>query len=240
MKRLLYLLALAWAMFVVGCAPTQDPGLQLPQGWESDSRDRWWFAGTDTAFTFRDLETLESMGVQLEPIIYDATVSLSAQSQIGEQRIIRYVKQSLLPLFRNRPEVVDSLFDQYVAPKIRRANPSTDAAEAVARFKREGYRAIYRHFHEPRPRLKLGVDIPFQIPDSLAALAAGRSTLFQVFVSASGEPIAIERLASVHPVLDRLALVATTRMRWQPAYLLKGQKSVAIESWARFKIRFPG
>jgi hypothetical protein len=240
MKLTASAILLVWTLLLPGCTPREETDLRLPPGWESDSRDRWWQAQTDTAEAFRDLETLESMGVHLTPIVYDATISPSVQGRIGQDRIIRYVKQSLLPLFRNRPDVVDSLFEAYVSPKIRRAPGSGDPAGLVAKFKREGYRAIYRHFHEPRTRLRIGVDIPVEIPDSLVTVAAGRSVSFQVYVSDTGEPVALKRITSVHPVLDRIALVATSRMRWQPAYLLQGQKSIAIPSWSRFKIRFPG
>ena len=109
----------------------------------------------------------------------------------------------------------------------------------MARFKREGYRLIYRHFREPRTTLQVGTDIPVEIPDSLSAQAAGRAVSFQVFISDEGVPQAIELLSGIHPVLNHIALRATMQMRWQPAYLLRGRKSVPISSWARFRIRFP-
>ena len=88
--------------------------------------------------------------------------------------------------------------------------------------------------------MQLGIDIPVEVPDSLTTVAAGRAVSFQVFLSEKGEPQAIERLSGVHPVLDRVALLATTDMRWQPAYLLKGRKSVPVYAWVRYRVRFPG
>lgn len=214
--------------------------LDLPEGWVTNSEGRWWVSDVDTLEAFRDLETLQAMGVHMAEVIYDATRPLSEQNTVGEDRMIRYVKQSLLPLFRNHPEVVDSLFDALVSPKIKKTGTTQDAAGDVAKFKREGYRTIYRHFHEPRTILKLGKDISFEIPDSLKTTAAGRAVSFQVYVSEEGEPLAIELLSGIQPTLDLIGLKATMAMRWQPAYLLKGRKSIPIRAWVRFRILFPG
>jgi hypothetical protein len=237
--RLCLPLLIASILLVAGCTGNSNPGLALPEGWVTDDTDRWWKSGADTALVFRDLETLQAMGIQMAPIVYDATVALWGQAPVGEERLIHYVKQSLLPLFRNRPEVVDSLFDELVSPKIRELGSTADPGGAVAKFKRDGYRSIYRHFHEPRTVLRIGQDIMVDIPDSLAGTAAGRTESFQVYISMEGEPIAVELLSGIHPVLDRIALLATLQMRWQPAYLLKGRKSVPLEAWARFRIKFP-
>ncbi|NNE71546.1 MAG: energy transducer TonB, partial [Rhodothermales bacterium] len=55
-----------------------------------------------------------------------------------------------------------------------------------------------------------------------------------------GEPIGIELLTGVQPTLDLIGLRTTMAMRWQPAYLLQGRKSVPVRAWVRFRIRFPG
>ena len=235
----LHLLVLLIPILLSGCLAEQGLDLELPSGWETSSQGRWWVSGVDTLEAFRDLETLQAMGVHMAEVIYDATRPLSEQNTVGEDRMIRYVKQSLLPLFRNQPEVVDSLFDSLVSPKIKKAGTSQDAAGDVARFKREGYRTIYRHFHEPRTILKLGEDISVTIPDSLKMTAAGRAVSFQVYISEEGTPIAIELLSGVQPTLDLIGLHTTMAMRWQPAYLLRGRKSIPIRAWVRFRIRFP-
>ena len=235
----LHLLVLLIPILLSGCLAEQGLDLELPSGWETSSQGRWWVSGVDTLEAFRDLETLQGMGIHMEEVIYDATRPLSEQNTVGEDRMIRYVKQSLLPLFRNQPEVVDSLFDSLVSPKIKKAGTSQDAAGDVARFKREGYRTIYRHFHEPRTILKLGEDISVTIPDSLKMTAAGRAVSFQVYISEEGTPIAIELLSGVQPTLDLIGLHTTMAMRWQPAYLLRGRKSIPIRAWVRFRIRFP-
>lgn len=226
-------------VFLGGCV-ADGLDLELPPGWETNGEDRWWTSSTDTLKAFRDLETLQAMGVPMEEVIYDATLPLAAQNRVGVDRMIRYVKQSLLPLFRNHPEIVDSLFNQYVTPRIRKTGTSRDPAGDVARFKQDGYRAIYRHFHEPRTILRVGEDISIEIPDSLRADASGRAVSFQVYVSEAGEPIGIELLNGVQPTLDLIGLKTTMAMRWQPAYLLKGRKSVPVPAWVRFRIRFPG
>jgi hypothetical protein len=226
-------------LWVAGCARSSAPAPDLgpPEGWRGDEA-RWWRADLDTTGVFRDLETLRTMDLMGEDVTYAASRTLAEQSGVAHQQLARAVKQSLIRLFRNQPEVVDSLFEQYVSPKIARARVSGDSRKLVNRFKRVGYQTIRRHFLEPRTIRKLGADIPVPYPDSLRERRIGGKVRLQVFINEKGEPVAVEKLEGVHPVLDAIAMRATTEMRWQPAYLLRGGKSDPLPSWTRFKVNF--
>lgn len=162
------------------------------------------------------------------------------QSALGPARasFARSVKQALIRLYRNQPEVVDSLFNVHVVPDIESAQFSTDIMSDVDQFKQDGYRAIGRAFQEPRTVRTLGEDITVVYPDSLRQAGIGGRVSMQVFLNEEGEPVAIELLEGVHPVLDDLAMTATTEMRWRPAYLMQRRDWVAIPSWARFNINY--
>ncbi len=235
-RIVLVVLAVAWA---AGCARSGEPPLEPgpPDGWMAED-GRWWRSDIDTTGVFRNLETLDAMGISGDELTYAADRTLAEQSGVAHQQLVRAVKQSLIRLFRNQPEVIDSLFEQYVVPKIEKASLSGDGQTLVSRFKKVGYQTIRRHFLEPRALKKLGVDIPVPYPDSLRERGIGGSVRLQVYINEKGEPVAVQKLEGVHPVLDDIAMRATTQMRWQPAYLLRGGKSDPIPSWTRFTVNF--
>ncbi len=200
-----------------------EPG--APAGWE-EGGNRWWRDGVDTSRAFRDLETFAAMGVEQTPIG-------KARAGIAES-----VKRSLIRLYRNEPEVIDSMFQVHVVPQIERAELGNDTSADVDRLKEEGYRSIGRAFQEPRTRLTLGEDVQIVYPDSLREAGVSGRVSMQVYLNEEGEPLAIKLVDSVHPVLDDIAMNATTEMRWRPAYLLQRGSWSAIPSWARFNINF--
>lgn len=205
---------------------------QAPEGWES-SDNKWWKPGVDTSLAFRDLETLMAMGVEGAEIVYGSGAGAreSFQSQLE-----RAVKQSLIQIIRNEPEVVDSLLEHVVMPKVTVTGNDVDAM--VSKYQREGYRSLARHFREPREKVRVGEDIPLVYPDSLRDAGIGGVVNMQLYLDTDGVPQAIWTTTPVHPVLDALAMHATIQAQWQPAYLLKGGKSDPIPAWVRFRIRF--
>ncbi len=228
---------IALAALFSGCRQGEPIPLGVPETWTEDGL-RWWRLEADTSGVFRNLETLTAMGIA-EPPSTDPMFGFGGTDREWARRqLIVHVKNSLIPLFRNRPQVVDSLFERFVVPKMASARLEGDVRSVIMTFKREGYRIIARHFREPYTLTKLGLDIPVPIPDSLREQSIVGQVFMQVYISDSGEPLAIEKLHGVHPVLDRIAIRATTEMRWQPAYLLKGGKSRPLPSWARFKVNF--
>jgi hypothetical protein len=162
----------------------------------------------------------------------------SVSEQQARRRLITHVKDSLIPLFRNEPDIVDSLFERFVVPKMADVNIQGDVSPVIKQYKLEGYRTIARHFREPYSLTKMGVDIPVPIPDSLREKSIVGRVFMQIYISADGDPLAIRQLRGVHPVLDRIAVRAMTQMKWQPAYVLRGGRAVAIPSWARFNVDF--
>ncbi len=230
---------MALLMVLAGCATKAEPPLESgpPAGWEG-TPTRWWEAGLDTTGVFRNLETMQAMGVLGEELIFAANLPPEMQRTVAARQLARAVEQSLIRIVRNQPEVVDSLFEQYVFPRIVEARLSEDLQSEVKRFKREGYKILRRHFLEPRTRLRLGTDIVVPYPDSLRARKVEGRVQVQAYLDDTGRPVAVELLQRVHPVLDDIAMRATTAMRWQPAYLLRGGKSRPLPSWARFTVNF--
>lgn len=223
----------------VGCSSEPAIPLDAPEGWATDERGRWWIPGTDTSRAFRNLDTFEAMGARVPDAVYQVGVPISAQPVVARERMVSAVQRELVALYRNRPETVDSLFWQYVAPTIEAPNVDRDPTAQVKEYEREAWRRIARHFRAPGALTHIGTDIPVVIPDSLAVTGAGQAAAFQVYVDSAGFPAAIREVQSVHPILDRIALRAVAQVRWQPAYILRTTRSVAVDSWVRFAVRFP-
>src|SRR5690606_3648737 len=89
-----------------GACATEPADLGPPPGWAADGT-RWWRDGVDTTGLYRDLETLEAMGVAREPLTYAADQSIAMRGDIGRAQLERAVKNSLIRLYRNQPAVVD-------------------------------------------------------------------------------------------------------------------------------------
>ncbi len=222
-------------VFACSTSSKYEPG--PPDGWTSEGT-RWWRAGVDTSRAFRDLESLSAMGVKNAEITYASSMSLSRQKDLALRQLSRAVKTSLLPVFRNHPDVVDSLFERHAVPRLAEADLSRPPDRLVDKYKKEGYRILARHFREPRIVVSLGEDVPVVYPDSLREAGVTGRVPLQIYVDKSGEPAAIMLLDSVHPVLDDIAMNATTRVRWQPAYVLIVGKSRPIDAWVRFTVNF--
>jgi len=238
-------LLLAMGILLAGCADDKAPiPTDFPTGWEGTA-ERWWRTDVDTTGTFRNLETLADMGIPGSNLLaVETTGIVEADGELARITLIQLVKQSLIELIRHRPETVDSLFNKFVIPKIgnvdaeRDIASGTDLTPLVKNYQKLGYQILARHFRRPVTVLKLVEDIPVPVPDSLRGSGRGGTVMMQVAINKEGIPTAIEKLESAHPVLDAIAMRATTQMRWQPAYLLTGGRSVPVASWARFKVRF--
>jgi hypothetical protein len=202
-----------------------------PSGWNT-ADGRWWQGDVDTTMAFRDLSSLATMGVE-EKKTYQASLEGINRDQFG-----RAVKQELVPIYRHGPQTLDSLFKQYVQPMIEEATLSGDAREKVNEYRSRGVKALREHFREPRTKLTLGQDVPIIYPDSLRNAETSGRVEMQIYMNAEGEPLAIRKVRSVHPTLDAIAMNAATRMRWQPAYLLKDGEWVPQACWTQFTVNF--
>ncbi len=219
-----------------GCTSESSFTYGPPAEWEGVEAT-WWKASQDTTGLFRDLETLESMKVTGTENIYLANASMTRVSDAREQ-FARAVKRSLIRMYRNEPAIVDSLFEKFLTPKISEVKFTNDPVKDVEKFKKTSYKLLLRHFREPRTRLELGSDIKVVYPDSLRKQGIQGSVKLQVYLDDEGNPLTVELIEGVHPVLDQLALVATTKMRWLPAYVERKRDWHPIPSWTRFRITF--
>jgi TonB family protein len=220
------MLWIALAVVPAGCVGASGEEVGPPAGWEG-TLTQWWKVDSDSAGLFRDLETLEAMGVStVQPL------------EEGRDRLAMAVKRSLIRLYRNGPEVVDSLFERAVTPRIRQATLSGSFQDQVEHFKKEGYRLIGNQFQEPRAALQLGKDVPVAYPDSLRRRHVEGRVQVQVRLDEQGNPRSVELIEGVHPVLDAIALRATTQMRWRPAYLMRSGNWRPVSSWVRFGLSF--
>lgn len=234
-RLLLASLLLVCTLFAA-CAEPEAPALGTPEGWLSDG-DRWWRADADTAYAFRNLDTLADMGV-LDTDAGAGMTELALRSRSLEARYDQAVKESLLPLYRNHPEVIDSLFQRHAAPTLPSTVTTGSLRPQVEKQQRRLYKLLRSHFREPLKALELGRDITIVYPDSLRQRGIGGAVRTQVHINTEGEPVAVELLEGVHPVLDALAMRATTEMRWRPAFRLQGGAWIPTRSWTRFSVRF--
>jgi len=226
------------ATTLTACTKENIIPLDVPDGWSTEGI-KWWRTDADTSGMFRNLETLVDMGIAGSGATGPGIQVGRQQMRAARRRLVNLVKASLLPLYRNQPEVVDSLFEKLVVPKMASARLTGDVRPVVKTFKLEGYRTLSRRFREPYTKTRLGRDVPVPMPDSLRGRSWGKVFL-QVFVSKEGNPITITLLDGVHPVLDRIAMRAATQLLWQPAHVLKVGSSRPIDAWYRFKINFGG
>ena len=226
-------------VIATGCGgPEEHIPLETPKGWAGNTT-YWWQVAADTSGAFRDLATLETMGVEGSDLLSMRIDGASDQEmQLAQGKFNQYVKESLIELFRNEPEIVDSLFERYVVPRIQMDDLGGDVQPLIKEQQRRGYQILSRHFRYPRTRTRLGADIPGPVPDSLRDNDLSGAVFIQIALNKQGVPIALTKLQGVHPVLDRIAMRAMTEMRWQPAFVLRGGTSKPTRSWTRMKVRF--
>lgn len=221
---------------VLGCSGEADPTAP-PSGWEK-AETRIWQEEVDTTAVFRNLETLDAMGVT------DAVKKVAPGASVSQEQFDAAIKRSLVRLYRNNPTVVDTLFDKYAAPQLENADLSGDVVEKgqlkpdlLQGNKKKAYEAITEYFREPQQQ-ETPSNIPY--PDSLRRdeEASGKVEL-QAHIDTSGNVDAVEVIRSIHPTLDAIAMKAATQTTWEPAYVLENQDWTPAPSWARFSVPFP-
>lgn len=227
---------------IAGCSGGGDPTAP-PDGWQTTEM-RWWAEGVDTSEVFRNLESLSAMGV------LDEGAKLQPGGTVSQEQFNTAIKQSLVRLYRNNPMVVDSLFEEYAAPKLENADLSGEIVEESGKLKtkilennkKAAYDAISEYFREPE-RTKSPDNIMW--PDSLRSSEYTGVVELQVHLGVEGEgdnavsrPDAVEVLSGTHPTLNKIALRAATQAVWQPAYLLRDGNWTPVDSWVRFSIPF--
>lgn len=151
-----------------GCGGGAQVETAPPDGWQADGA-RWWAQGADTAKAFRDLSSVEAMGVAQGTPVYSASTAA-----LTDQQVTRAAKQGLEKLYRKAPENVDSLFAEYVAPKVSEVPRSGDMKKRMEAFSKKQHETLTDdYFRPPAKQLQLGEDIPVGYPDSLFQQGVG-------------------------------------------------------------------
>ena len=217
MRRFVFALAPLCFFLLAGCGGGGSADLGPPAGWSADGLDRWWKEGVDTSLAFRNLDTFEGMALGERP-----------DGKRLEGPTHRNVQQEFVQLYRNQPEIIDSLFTEIAVPLVDARGQEENRDALIRDINRE----MNKVFFFARPKSEPQVQIIY--PDSLRTAGVGGGVRLQVYLNEEGEPLAIKRIDAVHPTLDAIALRATTQKRWIPA-ALNGE---TIPSWVRSVTQF--
>ncbi|PAP76518.1 hypothetical protein [Rubrivirga marina] len=179
MRPLLCLLALAT---LAACSEPGPPATP-PEGWVEASPARWYVPGTDTTAAFRDLTTLEAMGVARD-----------------ESEFVRWVQEKMTDIYRTDPETVDSVFAAEFLDDVQAGVPEGDdygaAADAlVNQIKTDFFQRYNASRYQPQAE-------GLVVPDSLSD-ASGRVAV-QVYVDEANEPVAIKLVEGTGTALDQI------------------------------------
>ena len=224
--------------FVAGCVPEETVETGPPDGWQAEGV-YWWHTGFDTTGIFRNLDTLADMDVTGSQATYVASPNLARQRTSQQEWFERAVKQKIIQLYRNHPEVVDSLFERHVVPMLKEVNLDADLQREADRFKSTSYRFLHKnYFQAPQQALQVGRDIEVPYPEDARKRQVAGAVHLQVYVNEEGEPLTVQLLESLDPDLDGIAMRTMTKMRWRPAYLMGKGNWKTIPAWTRIKIRF--
>ena len=228
--------------FIMGCGGGSSPTAP-PDGWQTSDM-RWWAEGVDTSAVFINLDSLSSMDVE------NAEMQMSASGDVTQEQFQTAIKRSLLPLYRNNPMVVDSLFGEYAVPQLEEVDLSGEVLQSNGKLKSDllnknqkvAYEAITEYFREPQ-REQSPDNIVW--PDSLRSDEYSGVVQLQVHLAVESEgenatsrADAVEVLSGPHPTLNRIALKAATQATWQPAYVLNDGNWAPVDSWVQFDIPF--
>ena len=213
--RFAAVLLVSFGFLTAACGGQADLG--PPAGWAVDDAGKWWRMDTDTTGAFRDLETLESMGVR----VFEGV-------DLGSS-----VQNRMLEFYRTNPEIVDSVFVEHGLPVVERGDPTiADRTDLRERLVTDAYREMVRYYRDARQDPNVQIEKVY--PDSLRERGVIGQVEVQIRVNAEGEPVAIEKLSGVEPTLDALAMQAVTKMRWVHA----GFMGEAVPSWTRVTITY--
>jgi hypothetical protein len=220
------------ALLPLAACQTADSGSALPDGWSQDG-NRFWAAGVDTTGLFPDLETPESMG-----IIADTT--FDERDRAGW--VARNLKRRMLALYRNQPQLVDSVFEARIPTMIAERDLGGALGPVVDEMERPVRNALLEGFYPSTGTvLAFGKDIdPPVFPDSLAAQMEGARVKTQVALGADGFADAVLILEPTHPTLEQLAVDVIARQKWNAGYVTaeNTNRRDRTPSWVRYNVLF--
>lgn len=200
-------------VLAAGCAEPGPPAAP-PEGWTAEG-GRWWVPGTDTSAAFRDLSTIEGMGVARE----------------GSE-FVRWSQEKMTDLYRTNPEVVDSVFGADFVAVVEDGVPSGGDYGAEADALVKGVKADFFQRYNPAqtvPRADALV-----VPDSLAGVS-GRVAV-QVYLTPEKEPVAVELLEGTGTTLDEITMRRAVESEYTDAWVREGAgqtRGVNVPNWVR-------
>ena len=215
-------LALAALGFVLAACSEPGPPATPPEGWSEADPTRWYVPGTDTSAAFRDLTTIEAMGVARD-----------------ESEFIRWVQEQMTDIYRTDPETVDSVFAAEFLDDVRAGVPAGGdyAAEAdglVNRIKTDIYQRYNAALYDPP-------DEPLVVPDTLQN-ASGRIAV-QVYVNADNQAVAIKLNEGTGTALDQVFMRRVLSSTFTDAWVRPSAGQVGgvkIPSWVHVSNDFTG
>lgn len=222
MRRSILPLCLALLFLAAGCGESGPSGsAEPPEGWETVGTERWWRADVDTAVAFRNLDTLATMGIE-----------------VSEIELIGGLQRRLTASYRNHPEVVDSVFNEHVAPAMLEiAEAGEYDPDNWENYINQAYREIGTHFMFARHKFD---ETPIVDPRP-AAMTEGGTWNGQIYIDETGTPAAIETLQSTgNETLDALIMRMMSELTYVSAYVRRGsQEPLMMGSWIRQRVRLP-
>lgn len=223
MLRITPLLLLPLLFVLAACERDTATDLGPPEGWHAEGTERWWRDGVDMDYAFRNLADFE-----------DFEVGERGDGLRPESAVVRNVQRRFLPLYRNNPEVVDSVFGAIAVPIIEREAEPGQEGEERDRLVSQINRRLQRVFYPAQPRPREAQ--PIVVPDSLQQIGVAGTIRLQIYLNEDGEPLAIEKIEGVHPTQDAIVMRNYAERRWQPAHL----DGSPIESWIRSEVSIGG
>jgi hypothetical protein len=217
MPRALLALLLLITLLATGC--DSGPAHEPPAGWTADGEAAWWQEDVDPTLALRDLSGFETMGL-----------SPREDGLREESPIVRNIQRRFLPLYRNHPEIVDSVFAATSLSLIEREGRPGAGTDERDELVRQVHRRIHRVFYPAQPLPREAT--PIEMPDSLRANGVSGTIALQIYLDEGGHPLAIRRLEGVHPTMDAIVMRNFAERRWQPAHL-QGQP---VRSWIRTSV----
>ena len=214
------LAALLFGSVLLAACAEPGPSAEPPEGWVAESPTRWYTPGADTSAAFRDLSTLEAMGVARD-----------------DSDLVRWTQEKMTDLYRTDPETVDSVFAADYLDEVRAGIPGGDdygpAAEAmVNRIKTDFFQRYNPAQYRPAAE-------PFAIPDSLAGAKGVITT--QVYVDRDNRPTAVMLIEGTGTALDQMMMRRAAESAFTDAWVRPtagNSAGVEIPSWVRISSNY--
>jgi hypothetical protein len=223
-------------LILAGCGGGGGDPAAPPSGWNA-TETRMWASDVDTSEVFRNLSSLESMGIIGEDVAFGS-------GSVSQGQFQNAVKRSLLELYRSNPAVVDSLFEEHAVPVLQDADLGSDIVEEgkikqkiLDKYSQKALKAIDEHYEQPI--IQEGITgLPY--PDSLRTEENSGRVEVQVHVTADGTVDAVEVVEGTHPILNAIIMrAAATETTWNPTYVTEDGEQTPYPGWGRLSTNFP-